>query len=216
MRLNVYIAQATGLSRRAADKAIAESRVRVNGELPSSGQKVTPEDIVSLDGQKLITPEKLTTIMLNKPVGYVCSRAGQGSQTIYDLLPPQFHGLKPIGRLDKNSSGLLLLTNDGILANNLTHPSHQKVKVYDVRLNKPLLPLHQQLISDHGIKLDDGNSKFLIEKENNILHVTMREGRNRQIRRTFESLGYSVNYLHRTQFGPYSLGNLSSGQLTTI
>ena len=157
--------------------------------------------------------------MFNKPVGYICSRDGQGNQTIYDILPEEWQRLNSIGRLDKDSSGLLLLTNDGELANQLTHPRYQKTKVYEVRLNKPLAPLHQQMISDHGISLSDGISKLLIEKlddEGRELKITMHEGRNRQIRRTFGSLGYDVTRLHRTHFGNYSLGVMKSGEYKVI
>jgi 23S rRNA pseudouridine2605 synthase len=210
MRINKYVALASNLSRRQADAAISEGRVLVNGVTPEVGQAIAPDDTVTLDG-RAITPPVKTTIMLNKPVGYVCSRDGQGSQTIYDLLPPQYQHLNPVGRLDKDSSGLLLLTNDGDLANELTHPSKQKQKVYEVTLDKPLEPLHQQMISDHGITLEDGLSKFMIEKPTDNaaqLVVTLHEGRNRQIRRTFQALGYKIIKLHRTHFGPYALGAL--------
>jgi 23S rRNA pseudouridine2605 synthase len=214
MRLNKFIAGNTGLSRRAADAAVEQGRVRVNDQLPLSGQDVNQTDVVMFDG-RIITPDvKTMTIMLNKPVGYVCSRNGQGSQTVYDLLPPELHHLKPVGRLDKNSSGLLLLTNDGQKAHDLTHPSRQKIKIYEVSLDKPLQPLHRQMISDHGITLDDGLSKFELEriKDETVWRVTMREGRNRQIRRTFSAIGYDVTTLHRTVFGDYSLGDLGLGQ----
>ena len=112
MRVNKFIAGATGLSRRAADKAIEEGRVLVNGSRPSTGQDVTEADEVLLDGAKLGAPKPAQTILLNKPAGYVVSRDGQGSQTVYDLLPPGLQHLKPVGRLDKYSSGLLVLTND--------------------------------------------------------------------------------------------------------
>lgn len=151
--------------------------------------------------------------MLNKPPGYVCSRAGQGSRTIYELLPSDYKILKPIGRLDKYSSGLLLLTNDGDLANELTHPRYAKTKVYDITLDKPLQPLHQQMINDRGLTLEDGLSKLSLLKLNNSTEwqVTMREGRNRQIRRTFEALGYGITKLHRTSFGSYILKELAPG-----
>src|SRR5690242_11466002 len=126
MRINKFIAQATGLGRRAADAAITAGRVRVDGEMPSSGMNVRATDKVTFDSRMItIRDDAPVTIMLNKPAGYVVSRNGQGSKTIYDLLPPEYQQLKPVGRLDKNSSGLLLLTNDGRLANELTHPSHQ-------------------------------------------------------------------------------------------
>lgn len=211
MRINKFLALHSELSRRGADQAIAEGRVLVNGQIPTEGQNITPADIVKLDGKRLEHTAELLTITLNKPVGYVCSRNGQGSKTIYDLLPKKFHHLNPIGRLDKDSSGLLLLTNDGQLAQQLTHPSHQKAKIYRVSLDKPLEPLHQQMISDFGVNLDDGPSKFMIEKNQNTLKITMKEGRNRQIRRTFSALGYKVTMLHRIQFGSYSLDNLKSG-----
>lgn len=215
MRLNVFLAQRTGLSRRAADQAIKQGRVAINGQPAQLGQAVDEADAVTLNGQKLTDATKLVTIMLNKPVGYICSRAGQGSRTIYELLPTKYHHLNPVGRLDKDSSGLLLLTNDGALANRLTHPRYQKTKVYEVQLDKPLAPLHQQMISDHGVQLDDGPSQLILAKLDNDptkWQVTMREGRNRQIRRTFTALGYHVNHLHRTQFGNYNLPpNLSEG-----
>lgn len=220
MRINKYVALATGMSRRAADQAIAAKRVQVNGDTPSAGQDITPEDRVTLDGGAITTDVKLQTIMLNKPVGYVCSRDGQGSQTIYDLLPPELHPLKPVGRLDKQSSGLLLLTNDGQLAHELTHPSKQKQKAYQVTLNKPLQPLHRQMISDHGVNLDDGPSKFELERQTDgddrSWVITMHEGRNRQIRRTFSALGYDVTSLHRTHFGSFTLGTLEVGAFRPI
>ena len=215
MRINKYIALATPLSRRGADSAIAAGRVMINGQLPVAGQDVTDSDAVTLDN-KPITPAVKTTIMFNKPAGYVCSRDGQGSRTIFDLLPPEYQRLQSVGRLDKNSSGLLLLTNDGELANELTHPSHHKQKIYKIVLSKPLEPLHRQMIQDHGIQLDDGLSKFEVsrqtEGDDRDWQIIMHEGRNRQIRRTFEALGYEVLTLHRTHFGGYALGELASSQ----
>lgn len=215
MRLNQYIAHNTGLSRRAADRAILEGRIAVNNRVAEVGQTVDDSDTVTLDKAAITPIVNTITIMLNKPVGYVCSRDGQGSKTIYELLPHDLHQLKPVGRLDKNSSGLLLMTSDGQLAYELTHPKFQKTKIYKIALNNPLLPLHRQMISDHGIMLDDGPSKLQLERisdtDNSNWKVTMHEGRNRQIRRTFESLGYNVVKLHRTQFGLYQLGSLPIG-----
>ena len=220
MRLNKFIALATGISRRAADSAISEYRVGINGNTAKVGTDVTDEDVVTLDGRTITPPVKRVTIMLNKPAGYVVSRDGQGSETIYDLLPYQYDRLKPVGRLDKDSSGILLLTNDGDLANRLTHPSYQKQKVYVVTLDAALQPLHRQMISDYGVKLQDGISKFELERvqQDNDLKwkVIMTEGRNRQIRRTFESLGYGIVTLHRTQFGNFTLKNLPSGRSSVI
>jgi 23S rRNA pseudouridine2605 synthase len=219
MRINKFLALATGLSRRAGDAAIAEGMVIVNGQPAILGQVITATDSVRYQGKQLdvglVSQSDAVTIMLNKPVGYVVSRNGQGSPTVYDLLPPEYHNLKPIGRLDKDSSGLLLLTNDGQLAHELTHPSRQKTKVYEAMLDKPLQPLHRQLINDHGILLDDGLSRLQLgrqyDDDDTAWQVTMHEGRNRQIRRTFAALGYKVTSLHRTQFGDYKLGNISPG-----
>lgn len=256
MRINKYIASATSLSRRAADSVIAAGRVHIDGKPAVPGAEVTANTIVTLDNRAITPSVNTTTIMLNKPPGYVVSRVGQGSKTIYDTLPKKYLQLNPVGRLDKDSSGLLLLTNDGDLANRLTHPRYDKAKVYEVTLNKPLEPLHQQLISDRGIMLEDGLSQFLVTRINSPVRstggersepgeeqgwhkrsnvppeegqappekilqltdtyqITMHEGRNRQIRRTFAALGYTVIRLHRTQFGPYTLGDLEPGSTET-
>ncbi len=220
MRINRFVALATGMSRRAADKAIEAGQVNVNGLPAETGTQVTETDAVALNGKLLAAPTETQTILLNKPIGYVCSRNGQGSKTIHDLLPPELHVLKPVGRLDKDSSGLLLLTSDGVLANELTHPSRQKLKAYEVSLDKPLQPLHRQMISEHGLQLEDGPSKLQLERQKEgddrawIVH--MREGRNRQIRRTFAALGYRTVMLHRTHFGPYKLGDLRLGEFKEI
>lgn len=206
MRINRYIAHCTGMSRRAADQAIVEGRVRFNNEIPKPGTGVGDDDVVTLDGIPLALPESFQTIVFNKPVGYVVSRDGQGSKTIYELLPPELHDLKPVGRLDKDSSGLLLLTNDGNLVQELTHPSHQKKKVYIVKLDKPLTHEAAQAIAV-GITLDDGPSRLELRGNDVSWVVSMHEGRNRQIRRTFGALGYTVISLHRVRFGDYTLSS---------
>jgi len=209
MRINKFVAQATGLSRRQADEAVLQGRVTVNGRAATQGQNVVETDEVLLDGRAITPTARIITIILNKPVGYVVSRNGQGSKTIYNLLPPQLHHLKPVGRLDKDSSGLLLLTNDGQLAQELTHPKYEKIKIYEVKLGAPLQPLHRQMISDHGLQLTDGLSRLQLERlrsgDDKEWRITMHEGRNRQIRRTFAALGYGVTRLHRTHFGTYQL-----------
>lgn len=218
MRINKYIAQATGLSRRAADAAIADGKVRVNNAVPDSGQQIQPQDVVVLDGERLIVTPSTTTICLHKPVGYICSRDGQGNKTIYELLPPELHHLKPVGRLDKQSSGLLLMTDDGQLAYELTHPKFEKYKKYKIALNKSLTDEDFSHITQTGVTLDDGPSKLdliMINSQPREWKVTMHEGRNRQIRRTFEALGYNVVKLHRTHFGTYELGTISSGNYIT-
>jgi 23S rRNA pseudouridine2605 synthase len=215
MRINKFLASATGMSRRAADRIILEGRVKVNDLPATSGHQITDTDIVLLDDRAVVRALEISTILLNKPVGYVCSRNGQGSRTIYELIPHELHHLKPVGRLDKDSSGLLLMTNNGNLAHELTHPSKQKIKLYEVTLSKALAPLHRQMISDYGVMLDDGPSKLQLDRlrdgDENRWQITMHEGRNRQIRRSFESLGYKIIRLHRIRFGNYALRNLTSG-----
>lgn len=219
MRINKFVAQASGLSRRAADQAILDGRVTVNGQLASLGGTAEDTDVVTLDSQRITPAVKALTIMLNKPTDYVSSRQGQGSQTVYELLPSEYRSLKLVGRLDKDSSGLILLTNDGELANQLTHPRYAKTKIYNVTLDEPLAPLHQQIIHDTGVQLEDGRSQLSLEKLSNSgkeWRITMREGRNRQIRRTFQALGYTVTKLHRTHFGTYTLGSLASAQYQAV
>lgn len=218
MRVNRFIALATGISRRDADETVASGQVTINGKLAILGQVVSESDKVVFDGRTLAIDSMaapLQLIMLNKPTGYVCSRAGQGSKTIYELLPREFHNLKPIGRLDKDSSGLLLLTNDGKLAHALTHPSFHKEKIYTVKLDKPLTHEGKANI-EQGINLEDGRSKLTLGGIGKEWQITMYEGRNRQIRRTFAALGYTVTALHRTQFGPYVLGSLAAGKFSRV
>ena len=222
MRLNKFIAHATGISRREADELIRTGNVVVNGKAVDLGCDINPDDdTVTVNNQLVKLPTEHTTIMLNKPVGYVCSRNAQarGVKTIYGLLPDQYKALKTVGRLDKDSTGLILLTDDGDLAHQLTHPSFAKTKEYIVELDHALAPLHQQMISDFGINLDDGPSQLLLERlndERTKFNITMHEGRNRQIRRTFAALGYQVKSLHRTTFGPYTLGDLASGKWSAL
>lgn len=219
-RLNKYLAFHLGLSRREADNLIAAGKVTVGGDVMPLGGRVEDGQAVAVNGNLLSEKAGYTYIALHKPVGYVSSRKQQGDiPTLYSLLPEALHSLKPVGRLDKDSSGLLLLTDDGDFAYQMTHPKFYKVKTYTVTLSAPLAPLHQQMISDHGIQLEDGPSKLSLEREGDDRKtwiVTMHEGRNRQIRRTFNALGYSVSVLHRTSFGPYALHDLASGKYESV
>lgn len=222
-RLNKFIAGQLSVGRRAADDLISGGKVKLNGAIPELGARVRNGDTVTVNGKSLnnTTTPDLVYVLFNKPVGYVCSRRQQGdAQTIYSVLPAQYQHLKPVGRLDKNSSGLLLLTNDGDTAHHLLHPSFAKVKQYQVALDQPLQPLHQQMICDYGIALADGVSKLQLQRmhdgDDRQWLVIMHEGRNRQIRRTFSALGYEVTKLHRTHFGPYSIDQLHGKQMIQI
>jgi len=217
MRLNKWLAAAIGVSRREADEMIAKGRVCVGEQQRSAvlGMQISPSTEVHVD-RKVVRPvEEFVYLAFHKPVGYVSSRRAQGAApTLYELLPEKYRELKTVGRLDKDSSGLILLSNDGDFAHRMSHPSFAKVKVYEVGLDRPLLPMHQQMIADIGIQLKDGVSKLgLVELgSRKRWQVTMGEGRNRQIRRTFGALGYTVEKLHRTQFGKYELGGLEKGK----
>ena len=216
MRLNKFVALSLGVSRRKVDELIEQGQILVNGDRAVLGQQIDQSDTVLYNSRELhIQPKKL--ILLHKPVGYLCSRASQGGvPTIYELLPTSLHHLKPVGRLDKDSSGLILLTNDGDFAHQMTHPSFYKMKRYLVTLDQPLQPLHRQMINDFGVQLPDGPSRLTLERQHDgddrRWIVQMNEGRNRQIRRTFAALGYTVTKLHRTDFGSYSLGGMKRGE----
>lgn len=221
LRLNKFLALQTGVSRREADNLIEKGAVTVNGVKATLGARYIEGDDIQVDGRSISSTAALEYVMFNKPFGYVCSRRDQGdSPTIYTILPPEFHKLKPVGRLDRNSSGLILLTNDGDFAYQMTHPKFVKTKLYNVRLDQDLAPLHHQMITDYGVTLEDGISKFQLERMQDdgskSWRITMTEGRNRQIRRTFGALGYTVTKLHRTDFGNYSLGDIASGEYKIV
>lgn len=210
MRLNRYLAQAAGLSRRGADVAITEGRVGVDGRPAKLGDQIAEGQVVTLD-DKAVSLQQVRTLMLNKPVGTVSSRRQQGNTpTIYSLLPPDLHDLKPIGRLDKNSSGLLVLTNDGQLAQRLTHPRYAKLKFYLVETKPQLTKEHRALIGSSGVQLADGISRFRVSAAaGGRWLVELTEGRNRQIRRTFQALGYDITMLHRVELDSLELGDLA-------
>ena len=221
LRLNKYLALHLGLSRREADEYIERGYVKVNGIVIDLGARINEGDEVIVNGKPVTASADLQYLAFNKPAGYVCSRRSQGDlPTIYELLPPEYHSLKTVGRLDFNSSGLIILTNDGDFTYRLTHPKFAKTKIYNVRLDRDLEPLHQQMINDYGVQLEDGPSKLTLERlsddNRDEWKVVMTEGRNRQIRRTFASLGYEVKKLHRTNFGNYSIGDIRPGKFEIV
>ncbi len=217
IRLNKFLAERLGVSRREADDLIAAGKVLINNKPAVLGAKIDKNDKVCYNDKIVPFDMEFLYLAFNKPVGYVCSRRTQGeAPTLYELLPEDYQKLKTVGRLDKDSSGLILLTNDGDFAFQMTHPKFHKEKTYEVELDRPLEPLHQQMISDYGVMLDDGPSSFTVIHDNNIYTVVLSEGRNRQIRRTFAALGYRVTKLHRIQFGKYQLSGLKPGKYVII
>ena len=217
IRLNKFLAERLGVSRREADDLIVAGKVTIDKQKAVLGTKIDEKSTIYCNGKIVPFETEYTYLAFNKPVGYVCSRRAQGpAPTLYDLLPAEYRKLKTVGRLDKDSSGLILLTNDGDFTYQMTHPKFKKQKIYEVELDKPLEPLHQQMISDFGIMLDDGPSKFTVIRDQDYYTVILTEGRNRQIRRTFAALNYKVTKLHRTEFGKYQLGHLKPGKYDII
>lgn len=215
MRLNQFLAKHTNLSRRSADVAIEAGRVAVNGAVAELGQAISESDEITLDNKPLQQQETVT-IMLHKPVKTICSKTQQGNvPTVYRLLPDHLQHLTYIGRLDKDTSGLLIMSNNGDLIQQVSHPSHEVEKQYEVQLSTVLGPQDLQTLQE-GIQLDDGVSKLGISGKGRDWTVIIHEGRNRQIRRSFEALGYEVSKLERVRIGNLELGNLPVGQYQEI
>lgn len=231
IRLNKFLAERLGLSRREADDAIANREVKIDGQLAVLGSRVSEDSKITYQGRPVDFAKEYTYLKFNKPAGFVCSRKKQGeSETIYALLPKKYQSLKTVGRLDKDSCGLILLTDDGNLAFEMTHPKFMKYKTYIVALDRPLEPLHQQMIADFGVELPDGKSRLELTciddntytdaaafglrhpGHRQLWQVGMSEGKNRQIRRTFAALGYRVTFLKRIQFDNILLGDLPEGK----
>ncbi len=174
LRLNKFLAERIGVSRREADELIKKGLVLVNGKPAITGARIDKNDKVCYNEKIIPFETDYLYLAMNKPVGYVCSRRAQGeAPTIYELLPKEYRKLKTVGRLDKDSSGLILLTNDGDFAFKHTHPKFKKVKIYEVKLDRPLEPLHQQMISDYGVMLDDGPSRFLVIRDEGTIGSAM-------------------------------------------
>ncbi len=218
-RLQKLMAQAGLGSRRHNEELISAGKVRVNGHVARLGEKADPErDKIEVDGQPLHF-EKPIYIMLNKPRNVLSStedELGEDRQTVRDLVDLPGH-LYPVGRLDRNSTGLILLTNDGHLANRLTHPRYEHPKTYRVqvegKVDEGILAQWRQGVMLDGKKTAPAHIKVLKQEESGaVLRLVMYEGRKRQIRRVAELLGLSVRALHRTAIGPLQLGDLKPGE----
>ena len=215
MRINQYLAQVLGISRRAADKEIAAGNVHLGERKAVLGDQVTKDDKVSLKGKPVVNSKLApTTIALNKPAGYVTSRKRDESDapTVMDLLPPELQHLKPVGRLDKESDGLLLMTDDGDLLYRSTHPKFENEKEYLVQFETPLSEL--EIASwKKGMKLIDGIAKAdKIERIGRKFKITLHQGKNRQIKRMAGKTGNKVLTLTRMRMGDVTLGALEEGK----
>ncbi len=156
MRINKWIAGQIGIGRRTADQLVTDGKVLVDGLAATIGQSITGVEKVVVDGKHIVAKTtEPTTILLHKPVGYVCSRDGQGSPTVYDLLPEKYKGLKIAGRLDKDSSGLVVMSSDGDVIQDLTHPTAHKKKIYVVTTKRPLTPDLMAILSKKGVDIGD-------------------------------------------------------------
>jgi 23S rRNA pseudouridine2605 synthase len=215
MRLVKYLAHAGVASRRSAEELIAAGRVSVAGEtVTDPARDVEPDSPVALDGRALGGPEPRVIFAVNKPVGVVSTaRDTHGRPTVVELVPAQGLRLYPVGRLDADSSGLILLTNDGELANRLTHPRYEVPKTYRARLGGGPLAEPALKALRGGVELDDGRTAPARARRlrGNEIELTIHEGRNRQVRRMCEAVGHSVLELQRTGFGPLQLGGLEEG-----
>jgi 23S rRNA pseudouridine2605 synthase len=218
MRLGKYLAHAGVASRRSAEALIASGRVTVAGDVVTDPARDVDEDSsVALDGKPIDGAEPRVVYALNKPVGVLSTvRDTHKRPTVIQLVPTAGLRLYPVGRLDRDSSGLILLTNDGELANRLTHPRFEVPKTYRVKLRGG--PPSEEVLDAlrAGVQLDDGPTaparvRRVGGRASSSIEVTIHEGRNRQVRRMFQALGRVVDELQRTRFGPLALDGLAPG-----
>ncbi len=221
-RLNKYIALSGICSRRDADELIISGQVQVNGKTVTElGFKITDKDKVFIN-KRLIRPKKYEYYRFYKPPGYITTSDDEkGRKTIYDVIPKELHNLKPVGRLDKESSGLIILTNDGDLINALTHPSIKVPKVYIVSVDGKINAEHVRKMAS-GIEIEPEKKAYaevtVIEATSNstMMQITLYQGMNRQIRKMFEYLGFNVKSLKRVQHATITIGDLKRGELKPI
>lgn len=216
MRINKFLAAAGVASRRACDKIIGEGRVTVNGKKAAAGMEVNDGDEVFFDGNRVV-PQKNEYYILNKPKGYICSVSDdRGRKTVLDLMPRNVGRIYPVGRLDYDSEGLLILTTDGELAQKLTKPSSEVPKTYLVKVEGTLKEADLNPIRS-GIEIDGYMTKkckaHIVEtnKAYTKVHITLTEGKNREIRKMFAAIGKEVQLLKRIKIGDLNLSGLDRG-----
>lgn len=217
MTLNAYIARSGLCSRRKAVALIEHGLVCVNAvPQKNPAYRVQDTDVVCYKKKVLQKPQTFSYILLNKPSGYVCTASDEkGRKTVLDIVAPHARArVYPVGRLDHDSTGILLLTNDGDLAYSLTHPAYTISKLYQVRLDKPLLAAHAHVLRQ-GIQLPDGSVRadrvVLKNKRGTVVTVSLHSGKNRIVRRMFGALGYMVLELDRVEFAGLRKGTMAQG-----
>ncbi|HVK38948.1 MAG TPA: pseudouridine synthase [Candidatus Kapabacteria bacterium] len=217
-RLNKVIADAGVASRRAADALIAEGRVRVNGRVVGElGTRVTPNDQVEVDGKIIGLPERHVYLLMNKPKDTITTTSDErGRRTVLDLID-QPQRLYPVGRLDRNTTGALLLTNDGDLAHRLMHPRFGIERYYEVELDRPITFADAKTIARGGIDLGGGDvtgscEVFVDDRDRRGVTIMLREGKNREVRRLFEAFEYTVEKLNRRAYAGLTTRGLARGE----
>lgn len=219
MRLQKFLAHAGVASRRMAENYIKQGRVSVNNKIITDmGVVVTNADKVAVDGKLVECEEEKIYIMLHKPTGYVSSARDQfGRQTVIDLVSDINSRLYPVGRLDYDTSGLILLTNDGDFTYKLTHPKHEIKKVYEALITG-VPQKHEMKMFEKGLEIEDYTTSTAIIYIKNVIgnnalvHITIHEGKNRQVRKMCEAIGHNVLTLKRISIGPIALGDLPEGK----
>ena len=219
MRINKFLSSLGIASRRAIDKYIEEGRIKVNGVIASTGIDVTEEDEIYIDNKKIETKriEEKVYFMLNKPLEVLsASSDDRGRKTVVDLIKTDKR-IFPIGRLDYMTSGLILLTNDGELFNRLVHPKSEIYKKYYIKIfgevkKEEIEELKKGVLLEDGKTLPAKVSGIKYDKNKTSMYISIREGRNRQIRRMIEKFGYKVLMLRREKIGELSLGDLKEGK----
>jgi len=219
MRLQKFLAHAGVASRRAAEDLIVRGKVRVNGRIiPELGTIVSTDDRIDVSGTPVRLQTETTYLVMHKPVNVMTTmRDPQGRRTVAQLLPKGLPRVVPVGRLDYDTSGVLLLTNDGELANVLMHPKFGVEKTYRVVVTGRLMPEEIKRLQS-GVTLEEFRAAgarvkvVATRRESSVLDITIHEGKNRQVRRMFEAVGHPVVALARLRFGPIRLGDLSPGQ----
>lgn len=219
MRINKFLASSGLASRRKCEQYVIGGRVTVNGKVVESlAFNVSEKDEVKVDGKKVTLPTKFTYLMMHKPKGYLTTVSDDRERkTVMELLPREYKNLMPVGRLDYNSEGLLLFTNDGSLAQKLTKPVHEVSKVYSVKVEGEVTE-EDKVKMEQGVELIDG-TKFKecviriieIKDRKTKLEVELKEGKNREIRKIFAKYNYNVIFLKRVAIGEIKLGGLTRG-----